>query len=76
MFGCALTSLIVAVGAAFFGYCGLPDATAATIAQHIFLIAIGLFVICAVAAILDLELPYLRLVLMIRGGKVDPKLPS
>ena len=59
MFSGAVTCLIVAVGAAVLGFGGLPDATAATFAQHIFLIAIGLFVISALAAIFDLELPHI-----------------
>ena len=59
MFSGAIISLMVAVGAAVLGFGGLPDATAATFAQHIFLIAIGLFVISALVAILDLELPHI-----------------
>jgi uncharacterized membrane protein YtjA (UPF0391 family) len=59
VFSGAIISLMVAVGAAVLGFGGLPDATAATFAQHIFLIAIGLFVISALVAILDLELPHI-----------------
>jgi len=50
---------MVSVGAAVLGFGGLPDATAATFAQHIFLIATGLFVISALVVILDLELPHI-----------------
>ena len=35
----------------------MPDATAASFAQRIFLMATGLFVISALVVILDLELP-------------------
>ncbi len=61
MFYGAVLSLIVAVVAALFGYGGLPDATVATIAQHTFLIAIGLFAINAGGVILDIKLPPVRL---------------
>ena len=59
MFSGAIVSLMVAVGAAVLGFGGLPDATAATFAQYIFLIAIGLFAISALVVILDLELPHI-----------------
>jgi uncharacterized membrane protein YtjA (UPF0391 family) len=62
MFSGAVLSLIVAVIAALFGYGGMRDATVAVIAQHTFLIAIGLFAISAAGAILDIELPSARLV--------------
>jgi uncharacterized membrane protein YtjA (UPF0391 family) len=54
-------SLIVAVVAALFGYGGMSDATTATIAQHTFLFAIGLFAINAGGVILDIKLPPVRL---------------
>lgn len=54
-----LIARMVSVGAAVLGFGGLPDATAATFAQHIFLIATGLFVISALVVILDLELPHI-----------------
>ena len=60
MFIGAMLSLIVAVVAALLGYGGLLDAIAATIAQRIFLIAIGLFAINAGGVILDIELPSVR----------------
>ena len=59
VFSGAIISLMVAVGAAVLGFGGLPDATAATFAQHIFLIATGLFVVSASVVILDLELPHI-----------------
>jgi uncharacterized membrane protein YtjA (UPF0391 family) len=59
VFSGAIISLMVAVGAAVLGFGGLPDATAATFAQHLFLIATGLFVISALVVILDLELPHI-----------------
>lgn len=58
MFSGAIISLVVAVLAALVSYGGVPNATAAATAQHIYLIAIGLFVVSAVATILDLELPH------------------
>ena len=76
MFSGAVTCLIVAVGAAVLGFGGLADATAAAFAQHIFLIAIGLFAISAVAVIFDLEFPHVRLAQLIGAEKVDPKWPS
>lgn len=76
MFSGAVTCLIVAVGAAVLGFGGLPDATAATFAQHIFLIAIGLFAISAAAVIFDFEFPHVRLAQLIGGEKVNPKLTS
>jgi uncharacterized membrane protein YtjA (UPF0391 family) len=76
MFSGAVLSLIVAVIAAVVGYGGLPDATAATIAQHVFLIGIGLFVVNAVVAILEVELPQGLLAPLTRGGKVETKAPS
>lgn len=57
MFSGAVISLVVAVVAAIVSYGGVPNATAAATAQHIYLIAIGLFVISAVVTILDLEWP-------------------
>jgi uncharacterized membrane protein YtjA (UPF0391 family) len=57
MFVGAIISLIIAVLAALVSYGGIPNATAAVTAQHIGLIAIGLFVVSAVVTILDLELP-------------------
>jgi uncharacterized membrane protein YtjA (UPF0391 family) len=58
MFSGAIISLIIAVLAAVVSYGGVPNATAAATAQHIYLIAIGLFVVSAMATILDLELPH------------------
>jgi uncharacterized membrane protein YtjA (UPF0391 family) len=60
MFNIAMTSLIIAMLAAILGYGGLPDATLASLAQHVFLAAIALFVISAIAEILDPELLHLR----------------
>jgi uncharacterized membrane protein YtjA (UPF0391 family) len=57
MFSGAVISLIVAVLAAIVSYGGVPNASAAATAQHIYLIAIGLFVVSAVVTILDLEWP-------------------
>jgi uncharacterized membrane protein YtjA (UPF0391 family) len=58
MFSGAIVSLIVAVLAALVSYGGVPNATAAATAQHIGLIAIGLFVVSAMVTILDLEMPH------------------
>jgi uncharacterized membrane protein YtjA (UPF0391 family) len=55
MFATAIASLVVALIAAIFSYSGVPDATAAATAQHVHFVAMGLFVISAVATILELE---------------------
>lgn len=78
MFGGAVISLAIAVAAAVVGYGGLPDAAAATLGQNVFLIAIGIFVVNAVVAILDVELPQVQpsaLAKVIRGGKSSPDHP-
>jgi uncharacterized membrane protein YtjA (UPF0391 family) len=71
MFSIAVTSLIIAMGAAILGYGALPDATLAYLVQHIFLAAIALFVISAVTEILDLEVLHSRPVMLTRYKKVD-----
>jgi uncharacterized membrane protein YtjA (UPF0391 family) len=58
MFSVAITSLVVTLLAAVVSYGGVPNAAAAATAQHIYLIAIGSFVISAMATILDVEIPY------------------
>jgi uncharacterized membrane protein YtjA (UPF0391 family) len=58
MFSGAVVSLIVALLAAVVNCGGLPNANAAAVAEHVYFIAIGLFVVSAVVTILDLELPH------------------
>ena len=55
MFSGAIVSLVVAALAAVVSYGGVPNAIAAATAQHIYLIAVGLFVVSAIGTILDLE---------------------
>ena len=58
MFSGAIISLIVAVLAAVVSYGGVPSAAAAVAAQHIYPVAVGLFVVTAMVTIFDLELPH------------------
>jgi|HubBroStandDraft_2_1064218.scaffolds.fasta_scaffold1390227_1 uncharacterized membrane protein YtjA (UPF0391 family) len=55
MFAGAITCLLLAIVAAVCGYGGVPSATAAALAQHLFLIGVFGFVISAVAVILGLD---------------------
>jgi uncharacterized membrane protein YtjA (UPF0391 family) len=71
MFSGAIISLVVAVLAAVVTYGGVPSASAAATAQHIYFIAIGLFVVSAMVTILDLELPHDLRALFARGGNID-----
>jgi uncharacterized membrane protein YtjA (UPF0391 family) len=56
VFGGAIISLVVALLAAVVSFGGLQNASAAATAWHVYEIAIGLFVVNSVVAILDLEL--------------------
>jgi len=56
VFSGAVVSLFVALLAAVVSFGGLQDASAAATAWHVYLIAMGLFVVTSVVAILDLEL--------------------
>ena len=55
MFNSAVICLIVAVVAALCGYGGLPDAEFAALAQHVFLIAVGGFVVTALSVITGID---------------------
>ena len=57
MFSGAIISLVVVLVAAFVSFGGLPNASAAAVAQRVYVIAIGLFVFSAAWTILDLKLP-------------------
>ncbi len=54
MFGCAITCLVVALLAAVVSFSGVLNADATVTALHIYFIVIGLFVVSAIATILDL----------------------
>ena len=56
MFSGAVISLVVALLAAVVSFGGLQNASAAATAWHVYLIAMGLFVVNSVVAILDLGL--------------------
>jgi uncharacterized membrane protein YtjA (UPF0391 family) len=71
MFSGAIISLVVAVLAAIVTYGGVPNASAAATAQHVYVIAIGLFVVSAMVTIFDLELPHVR-ALFARGDSRHP----
>jgi uncharacterized membrane protein YtjA (UPF0391 family) len=58
MFSGAIISLVVALLAAIVGFGGLPNASAAAAAQHIYCIALGLFIVSAVVTILDFNMPH------------------
>jgi uncharacterized membrane protein YtjA (UPF0391 family) len=55
MFMSAVICLLVAVLAAVCGYGDLPSATTASLARHVFLIAIGGFVVTALSVIAGLD---------------------
>jgi uncharacterized membrane protein YtjA (UPF0391 family) len=71
MFNTAITSLIVAVLAAVLSYGGLSNATAAATALHVYFGAIGLFFVCAMVAILDIESLYSVRTLLGRSERID-----
>lgn len=56
LFSGAVISLVVAMLAAVASFGGLQNASAAATAWHVYLAAMGLFVVTSVVAILDLEL--------------------
>jgi uncharacterized membrane protein YtjA (UPF0391 family) len=56
LFSGAVISLVVALIAAVVSFGGLQNANAAATAWDVYLIAMGLFVVTSVVAILDLEL--------------------
>jgi uncharacterized membrane protein YtjA (UPF0391 family) len=58
MFTGAIISLVVALLAAIVGFGDLPNADAAFAAQHVYMIALGLFVVSAIVTILDIEMPH------------------
>jgi uncharacterized membrane protein YtjA (UPF0391 family) len=55
MFMSAVSCLLIAVLAAVCGYGGLPSAATASFARHVFLIAIGGFVVAALSVIAGLD---------------------
>jgi uncharacterized membrane protein YtjA (UPF0391 family) len=57
LFSGAVVSLVVALLAAIVSFGGLRNAGAAATAWYVYIIAMGLFVVIAIAAILDPELP-------------------
>ena len=71
MFNCAIICLVVALLAAVVSFGGLLDADAAIAAQHIYLIAIGLFVVSAMLTILDFEVSRDIRVRMARASRGD-----
>jgi uncharacterized membrane protein YtjA (UPF0391 family) len=71
MFSGAIISLVVAVLSAIVTYGGVPNASAAATAQHVYFIAIGLFVVSAMVTILDLQLPRDFRALFARGANID-----
>ncbi|HET6234585.1 MAG TPA: hypothetical protein VFE41_06405 [Acetobacteraceae bacterium] len=71
MFNCAIICLVVALLAAVVSFGGLLDVDAAIAAQHIYFIAIGLFVVSAMLTILDLELSRDIRVRLARGLRGD-----
>jgi uncharacterized membrane protein YtjA (UPF0391 family) len=58
MFSGAITSLIIAVLAAVVSFGAVPSVAVASAAQHIYPVAVGLFVVTALMTIFDLEFPY------------------
>jgi uncharacterized membrane protein YtjA (UPF0391 family) len=69
VFSGAVISLFVALLAAVVSFGGLQDASAAATAWHVYLIAMGLFVVTSVVAILDLELADDIRTLFARGSR-------
>jgi uncharacterized membrane protein YtjA (UPF0391 family) len=77
VFNCAIICLVVALLAAVVSFGGLLDVDAAIAAQHIYFIAIGLFVVSAMLTILDLELSRDIRVRLARGSRgVRPGEPT
>ena len=71
VFNGAVISLVVALLAAAVSFGGLQNATAAAAAWHVYLIAMGLFVVISVVAILDLELADDIRTFFARGSRDD-----
>jgi hypothetical protein len=61
MFMGAIALLLVSIASALCGYCGVPDAGAAAIAQHTFLASTVGFAICALGVIAGLDEGFLLL---------------
>jgi uncharacterized membrane protein YtjA (UPF0391 family) len=57
LFSGAIVSLFVALLAAIIDFGGLLTGNAATTAGHVYVIAMGVFVVSAIVAIFDLEMP-------------------
>ena len=71
MFGGAVISLVVALLAAVVSFGGLQNASAAATAWHVYVIAMGLFVVSSVVTILDLQLADDIRTLFARGSRAD-----
>ncbi|HLB97904.1 MAG TPA: hypothetical protein VJK90_09600 [Acetobacteraceae bacterium] len=71
VFSGAVISLFVALLAAVVSFGGLQDASAAATAWHVYLIAMGLFVVTSVVAILDLQPANDIRTLFARGSRRD-----
>jgi uncharacterized membrane protein YtjA (UPF0391 family) len=71
LFNCAIICLVVALLAAVVSFGGPLDVDAAIAAQHIYFIAIGLFVVSAMLTILDFELSRDIRVRLARGPRGD-----
>jgi uncharacterized membrane protein YtjA (UPF0391 family) len=71
VFSGAVISLFVALLAAVVSFGGLQDASAAATAWHVYLIAIGLFVVTSVVAILDPEMADDIRTFFVRGSRAD-----
>jgi hypothetical protein len=57
LFSGAIVSLFVALLAAIVNFGGLLTGNAATTAGYVYAVAMGVFVVSAIVAILDLEMP-------------------
>jgi uncharacterized membrane protein YtjA (UPF0391 family) len=71
VFGGAVISLVVALLAAVVSFGGLQNASAAATAWHVYVIAMGLFVVSSVVTILDLQLADDIRTLFARGSRAD-----
>ena len=71
VFGGAVISLFVALLAAVVSFGGLQNASAAATAWHVYVIAMGLFVVSSVVTILDLQLADDIRTLFARGSRAD-----
>jgi len=71
VFGGAVISLVVALLAAVVSFGGLQNASAAATAWHVYVIAMGLFVVSSVVTILDLRLADDIRTLFARGSRAD-----